>query len=129
MSDKKHDECYEQAKNLLAELESDVARIERLEGLDGRADDAAQELRDRIREHPLEVSAKVTIEVLLGTGGPACGVTFDAEAGPHGVYVPLRGRVWWQDWFTPRVYANECLTDDIAEQLFEMWGCAYAEVG
>lgn len=55
-----------------------------------------------------------TVEVLLGTGGPAYGITFtDTDD----------ARVWYQDWFTPKEYVT--LSSEAASRLAAVYGLEF----
>ena len=110
MNDTERDDLYLRAVALRDELDNEIQRYARLRDL-GRADDAADALFVELTERPLCVERIVTYRVTLGTGGPACGVDFDDN---------MRGRVWWQDWGTPRVYADGSLEN--GGELASAWG-------
>lgn len=103
------------------ELAASFKRAARLDAL-GRADDAAEALRDEMRERVLSVEMRVTLDVVLYTGGPAGGVEFDVRQDGD-TWELIRARVWHQDWHTSRGYAE--LDDDTASALFDAWGLEY----
>lgn len=54
------------------------------------------------------------VEVLLGTGGPAYGITFtDTDD----------ARVWYRDWFTPKEYVT--LSSEAASRLSAVYGLEF----
>lgn len=115
-----NDDIRVEAERFAARLENEVSRLNRLAGLDGRADEAWQAMYDELAERPLSVDLVRRVDVLIGTGGPACGVTFDMHPCAYG-WAMTAGRVWWQDWGTPKMYAD--LDEDAAQTLFDLWGC------
>lgn len=107
------DDHMELVRELRDDLEKTVERIRRLRNL-GRADEAAEEMEQELQEQPLCVERKVSYEVTLGTGGPACGVTWNDRGGCQ---------AWWQDWFTGKTYVD--IDDETAEVLAQHWGVDY----
>jgi hypothetical protein len=101
------------AARVVDDLAETVDRLRRLRDL-GRADDAAETLADELRDEPLSVDKLVTYRVTLSTGGPASGVDFRSDG---------TAAAWYQDWFTPKVYAE--LADDVASELAETWYIGY----
>ena len=106
------------------DLAATVERIRRLTVLGDRGESAGDQLRDELCERPLEITCPVRVEVLLYTGGPAGGVTFECERGRFGLEM-TSARVWHQDWYTGREYVD--LDDDTAQALWDAWGCEAAE--
>lgn len=125
MTDTTEKTMDDHARDLAHWLEEDVIRLNRLNNLGERADDAAEEFFMELEQRPLAVEAKVTVEVLLYTGGPAGGVTFECERDDYGHLDWLSARVWHQDWFTPKHWWP--LDDDTAQSLWDLWGGAYAD--
>lgn len=109
-----------EAERFARDLAAEASRYSRLVNLERRGERAADNLRDGLTERPLSIELKSTIEVLIGTGGPACGVRFQVSRQKWG-WEMESGSVWWQDWFTPKVY--EPLDDETAQTLFDLWGC------
>ena len=114
------------ARRSADDLAETVERIRRLADLGDRGESAGDQLRDELRERPLEITCPVRVEVLLYTGGPAGGVTFGCER-RAGWLDMTSARVWHQDWYTPREYVN--LDDDTARTLWDAWGCEFAGGG
>lgn len=98
------------AANLAEDLERKARIFQAVQDRSDRWPDTAESLREDI-ENVLEVKRTITYEVLLGTGGPACGVEFTDSR---------EARVWWQDWFTLKTYID--LDPDAAETLASVWG-------
>jgi hypothetical protein len=112
-----NDRCYEEAKRVAADLENTVDRICRLRELNERGDNAADQLEEELQERPLCADTEITVRVTLGTGGPASGVDFTENG----------ARVWFQDWGTPRVYAD--LDRHTQDYLKETWYIGYDDNG
>lgn len=124
MTDTEQPTMEQEARESAARLEQLVERATRLRNL-GRADDAAEELEDEIRERPYGISLSTTIEVELYGGGPAGGIHFEVyRDSPDDPWEYGSARVWHQDWFQPKGWAN--LDDDVATYLWEAWGLAFA---
>jgi hypothetical protein len=98
-----------------------LTRAARLDAT-GRADDAAQALRDELSERVLSIDLRVKLDVTLYTGGPAGGVEFDVRQDGD-TWELITARVWHQDWGTARGYAE--MTDDEAQALFDAWNLEY----
>lgn len=126
MTDTRERTQQEQARELARDLERHIEVMDRLQGLNGRADDAYDEMHDEIAERPLCADLRITIDVTLGTGGPASGVEFDCERETYGLDW-TSARVWHQDWFTSRGYAE--LDTDTAQRLWDIWGLETTQIG
>lgn len=128
------DECYEHAGYHAADLERICDLLARMREREGYRDESWEELIEKIEEEhlpdPLDITVQVEmslgdfyaaervtgddvtrIEVLLGTGGPAYGITFNDYASAS---------CWYQGWGTPKVYYS--LDSDAASYLAERWG-------
>ena len=135
MTDTKTDEQYVLACKMADEIDRVLAVCDAIQERNRYSGEPWDDLPERIiDEHigdplsidatcsgiPLDVlhgyeSYKLTdyldeIEVLLGTGGPARGITFRSS----GAYP------WHQDWFTPRVHTTRPLA--YGEVLASHWG-------
>ncbi len=76
----------------------------------GDWDQSAAELEQQHLD-ALSVERIITYRVTIGTGGPACGVDYLGDESS--------GRVWWQEWFTEREYAD--LNTATSEALASSW--------
>jgi hypothetical protein len=89
------------------------AREQQLDELFARvnADDAddADEANDELMSLPLEVTATVTLKVLLSTGGPADYLTAEIERARHGWERSTDVTYHFADWFD---HASEVLDDE-----------------
>jgi len=113
-------------RGMVRDLESQVERVRRLRNLGDRAERAAEAAWDELAEEPLSVDLEMTVNVTLGTGGPARGVEFSVEQHERFGLVVTSARAWWQDWFTGKTY--DSLDEDTAEYLADVWGVTSMEV-
>lgn len=118
----------EAAQRIRERLTNDANRARRLRELGDRSGydgfyDAADEVDPA--QSALSVDMTRTVDVLLGTGGPAYGVRWEVEWNErwHGYRPTGPGRVWFQDWFTSKSFVE--LDDDTSEYLFESFGVEY----
>lgn len=116
----------ERARRNRDDLEAMVQRLEKLRSLNHRnlcSDEALEEYEGELRDRPYGIGTTIIVEVELYGGGPAGGVHFHCDRGEHGLEL-IRAEVWHQDWFQPKGFSR--LDDDVAEALFDLWGCEYA---
>lgn len=113
-------------RSMVAELTKQVERLQALGRLGDRAESARDAYWDELAEEPLSVELEMTVNVTLGTGGPANGVEFTVTKHERYGLEVTGARAWWQDWFTGKTY--ESLDDDTAEFLADIWGVSSMEV-
>lgn len=118
------------AERVRGDIVTDARVIDRLESLAWQRDhsdgfeDAAEQLAEQLAERVLSVDIIRTVDVTLATGGPAYGIRWEIAPNGFGEWSPTGpGRVWHQDWFTSKGFAE--LPDDVSESLFRRFGLEY----
>ena len=122
MTDKRNEWTMEQHA---AEHRDDLDRVTRIYRNIANRDDwskSAEELREALEQRNYGAGVSFVVDVTMYGGGPAGGIEFTCDRGTYGLE-PMSARVWHQDWFQPKGYAD--LDTETMDTLWEVWGLEY----